>query len=75
MHRVVVSSSISLPYTNNKPRHDKGGSRFAAYYNYDDLVESECTTVELQADKSNYWMVSSAPNWPVNQSINLGINP
>ncbi|KAJ9095415.1 hypothetical protein QFC20_006653 [Naganishia adeliensis] len=33
-----------------------GGNNFAAYYNYDDLVESSCTSVELQADKSNYWM-------------------
>jgi hypothetical protein len=35
----------------------QGGSNFAAYYNYEDLIKSPCTTIELQADKSNYWMV------------------
>ena len=38
----------------------KGGSNFAAAYHYDDLVASPCTSVELQADKSNYWMVCTA---------------
>ena len=33
-----------------------GGSNFASYYNYDDLLASSCTTSAIQADKSNYWM-------------------
>ncbi|KAJ9122999.1 hypothetical protein QFC24_004038 [Naganishia onofrii] len=33
-----------------------GGSNFKAGYNFADLNASPCTTVELQADKSNYWM-------------------
>ncbi|ODO11105.1 hypothetical protein I350_01707 [Cryptococcus amylolentus CBS 6273] len=33
-----------------------GGSRMAAYYNYDDYAAAKCSSLEVQADKSNYWM-------------------
>ncbi|WVQ70514.1 hypothetical protein IAR50_000033 [Cryptococcus sp. DSM 104548] len=33
-----------------------GGSRMAAYYNYDDYAAAKCSSLRVQADKSNYWM-------------------
>ncbi|ODN82718.1 hypothetical protein L202_01005 [Cryptococcus amylolentus CBS 6039] len=33
-----------------------GGSRMAAYYNYDDYAGAKCSSLRVQADKSNYWM-------------------
>ncbi|WWD20503.1 hypothetical protein CI109_104979 [Kwoniella shandongensis] len=33
-----------------------GGSRMAAYYNYNDYVGASCSSLRVQADKSNYWM-------------------
>ncbi|WVQ72060.1 hypothetical protein IAR50_001604 [Cryptococcus sp. DSM 104548] len=33
-----------------------GGSRMAAYYNYEDYAAASCSSLEVQADKSNYWM-------------------
>jgi len=33
-----------------------GGSRFGAAYNYDDYSSAHCSSVKVQADKSNYWM-------------------
>ncbi|KAK8850320.1 hypothetical protein IAR55_004237 [Kwoniella newhampshirensis] len=33
-----------------------GGSRMAAYYNYNDYVGASCSSLRIQADKSNYWM-------------------
>ncbi|PSR71451.1 hypothetical protein PHLCEN_2v12718 [Hermanssonia centrifuga] len=32
-----------------------GGSRFSPNYDYDDLITSQCSTITVQADKSNYW--------------------
>ncbi|KAM5543649.1 hypothetical protein V8D89_002900 [Ganoderma adspersum] len=32
-----------------------GASRFKAVYDSDDLVQSNCTTIPVQPDKSNYW--------------------
>ncbi|KIR79550.1 transmembrane receptor [Cryptococcus gattii E566] len=33
-----------------------GGSRMAAYYNYNDYAAAKCSSLRVQADKSNYWM-------------------
>ncbi|KAI9062003.1 WSC-domain-containing protein [Trametes sanguinea] len=33
-----------------------GASGFSNHYDYDQLVQSNCTTITVQADKSNYWM-------------------
>lgn len=33
-----------------------GGSMFGANYNYDDYSNAKCSSLALQADKSNYWM-------------------
>ncbi|TYJ52507.1 hypothetical protein B9479_006901 [Cryptococcus floricola] len=33
-----------------------GGSRMAAYYNFDDYAGAKCSSLRVQADKSNYWM-------------------
>lgn len=33
-----------------------GGSRMAAYYNFDDYSAADCSSLRIQADKSNYWM-------------------
>ena len=35
-----------------------GGSRFKNTYDFDDLSKSECSTIPVQPDKSNYWAVS-----------------
>ena len=35
-----------------------GASRFKSVYDPDDLVQSNCTTIPVQPDKSNYWAVS-----------------
>lgn len=35
-----------------------GGSRMAAYYNFDDYAAAKCSSLRIQADKSNYWMPS-----------------
>jgi hypothetical protein len=62
MHRVLVNPHhrhVTTSWADIKRM--KGGSNFAAAYNYDDLVASPCTSVELQADKSNYWMVHNSP--------------
>ncbi|KAI0341471.1 WSC-domain-containing protein [Trametopsis cervina] len=32
-----------------------GGSRFSPNYSYSDLVKSQCSTISVQQDKSNYW--------------------
>ncbi|PIL30122.1 hypothetical protein GSI_07699 [Ganoderma sinense ZZ0214-1] len=32
-----------------------GGSRFKSVYDPDDLVQSNCSTIPVQPDKSNYW--------------------
>ncbi|KAL4253019.1 hypothetical protein ABKN59_002192 [Abortiporus biennis] len=32
-----------------------GGSRFQATYDYNDLIKSQCSTIPVQPDKSNYW--------------------
>ncbi|CAL1709157.1 unnamed protein product [Somion occarium] len=32
-----------------------GGSRFQASYDFDDLSTSQCSTIPIQQDKSNYW--------------------
>lgn len=37
-----------------------GGSNFAATYTYDDLYASECTTIPMTRDKSNYWVTSES---------------
>ena len=34
-----------------------GASRFKSVYDPDDLVQSNCTTIPVQPDKSNYWAV------------------
>lgn len=34
-----------------------GGSRFSATYNYTDLITSQCSTINVPTDKSNYWTV------------------
>ncbi|KAI0694215.1 WSC-domain-containing protein [Cytidiella melzeri] len=34
-----------------------GGSRFSPTYSYSDLVNSQCSTISVQTDKSNYWTV------------------
>ena len=34
-----------------------GGSRFKNTYDFDDLSKSECSTIPVQPDKSNYWAV------------------
>ena len=39
-----------------------GASRFKNVYDPDDLVQSNCTTVPVQPDKSNYWAVSRRPH-------------
>ena len=36
--------------------HVVGGSAFGAAYNYQDQIQSKCTTASITADKSNYWM-------------------
>ncbi len=36
-----------------------GGSRFSPNYDYDDLITSQCSTITVQADKSNYWAVGT----------------
>lgn len=33
----------------------KGGSKFGAGYNHDELASSNCTTAGISVDKSNYW--------------------
>ncbi|OSD05010.1 WSC-domain-containing protein [Trametes coccinea BRFM310] len=33
-----------------------GASGFSNHYDYDQLIQSNCTTITVQADKSNYWM-------------------
>ncbi|OWZ63094.1 hypothetical protein AYX15_04854 [Cryptococcus neoformans] len=33
-----------------------GGSRMAAYYNFEDYQSAKCSSLRVQADKSNYWM-------------------
>ena len=37
-----------------------GASRFKDVYNPVDLVQSNCTTIPVQPDKSNYWAVGSS---------------
>lgn len=37
-----------------------GGSRMAAYYNFDDYKSAKCSSLRVQADKSNYWMPSKS---------------
>lgn len=37
-----------------------GGSRMAAYYNYNDYAAAKCSSLRVQADKSNYWMPSKS---------------
>ncbi|KAI8974791.1 WSC-domain-containing protein [Trametes punicea] len=32
-----------------------GASGFSNHYDYDQLIQSNCTTVPVQSDKSNYW--------------------
>lgn len=60
MHRILVSHALRLWQIKPECRAlRQGGSNFAAAYNFDDLNASPCSSVELQADKSNYWMVSS----------------
>ena len=43
-----------------------GASGFKNVYNPDELVQSNCTTIPVQPDKSNYWAVSS------NDEIKIG---
>lgn len=33
-----------------------GGSRFGASYGYEDYAAAKCSSLQCQADKSNYWM-------------------
>lgn len=33
-----------------------GGSRFGASYNFEDYSNAACSSIQIQADKSNYWM-------------------
>lgn len=37
-----------------------GGSRMAAYYNFEDYQSAKCSSLRVQADKSNYWMPSKS---------------
>lgn len=36
-----------------------GGSGFSENYDYDQLVQSRCTTMPIPQDFSNYWVVST----------------
>lgn len=36
-----------------------GSSRFGASYNYDNYNGAKCSSLAVQADKSNYWMPST----------------
>ncbi|KAL7277062.1 hypothetical protein ACG7TL_008907 [Trametes sanguinea] len=36
-----------------------GASGFSNHYDYDQLIQSNCTTITVQADKSNYWMATA----------------
>ena len=38
-----------------------GASRFKDVYDADDLMQSKCTTIPVQPDKSNYWAVRILP--------------
>lgn len=38
-----------------------GGNSFRAAYNYELTQTSSCSSVSVQADKSNYWMPSQSP--------------
>jgi hypothetical protein len=33
-----------------------GGSAFSAAYNFDTYSKAKCSSLRVQADKSNYWM-------------------
>ena len=35
-----------------------GGSGFSNQYNYSQLIQSNCTSMEITEDFSNYWVVS-----------------
>ncbi len=39
-----------------------GASRFKDVYDPDDLMKSNCTTIPIQLDKSNYWAVCASEN-------------
>lgn len=39
-----------------------GGSRFGASYNYADYNAAKCSSLRVQADKSNYWMPCTLEN-------------
>jgi hypothetical protein len=45
-----------------------GSSRFGASYSYDDYNGASCTSVEVQADKSAYWMPSEYELEPLNNA-------
>ena len=38
-----------------------GGSGFSENYDYNQLIQSNCTTLEITQDFSNYWVVSATP--------------
>ncbi len=40
-----------------------GGSRFSPTYSYEDLIQSQCSTVTVQQDVSNYWAVRQPPTY------------
>lgn len=48
---------IVTPNANGPHMHKVlGGSKFGASYNYDTYNQASCSTVQVQSDKSNYWM-------------------
>ena len=51
-----ISLSHDFPLL-KQDRKVAGGSRFSATYNYTDLITSQCSTIMVPTDKSNYWTV------------------
>lgn len=50
-----------------------GASRFKNVYDADDLMQSKCTTIPVQPDKSNYWAVR--PRISHGSNAKVGANP
>ncbi|KAI0088834.1 WSC-domain-containing protein [Irpex rosettiformis] len=50
-----IDSVISPGVVSSHLHSVAGGSRFSATYNYDDLITSQCSTIVVPTDKSNYW--------------------
>lgn len=42
-----------------------GGSQFGASYNYAEYSAANCSSLRIQADKSNYWMPGGFHNLPI----------